>query len=535
MLMNALYDAPVDEQGKPIFSDIPTRTRISLRVEQKVVVQYACDGKQFAVSVRDAFGTLERGTVLRYLHKCLHAEQQIDRKAGGAGLGLYLMVNSASTVYFNVLPGVATEATCVFDLETPKIQVERFGFFHERIDAGGRLAAGASRRLPSGHPVERRRTPAPPPPPRGLIAALSIAIVAVLALVGVAAYPRLFPGKEMASVTFTTIPKGATIEIEGRNEGTATDGTLVRQLEVGRAYPVVARLDGYEPKTAVVQPQKGGSQVTFELQAQTATVFLDTQPSGATVEVDGKSLGATPLVITTLPPGTAVQYTIKKTGYRTANGSVDVPGPGKEVRMVLPLVISDDLARVKLVSEPLGAKVIQNGQVLAGVQTPAEVIVEAGKQQRFRLELPGHVPALIDPFTPPRGAVGIVKTAKLVPGTPLTLEATLDGKLTVAGAPHCKDLAPPAECVLAPGTYNVDFVATGAKATHKVKVGTKPLTERFEFGHVEAADGKQIMLGGKAMKKALFEAGPRTVTVADDAGTHNVQVRVKANGTVTAK
>src|SRR5688572_16630550 len=46
MLMNALYDAPVDEQGRQIFAEIPTRTRISLRVEQKVVVQYACDGHQ---------------------------------------------------------------------------------------------------------------------------------------------------------------------------------------------------------------------------------------------------------------------------------------------------------------------------------------------------------------------------------------------------------------------------------------------------------------------------------------------------------
>jgi hypothetical protein len=108
MLMNALYDAPVDDQGKQIFSEIPTKTRISLRVEQKVVVQYACDGKQFSVSVRDTFGTLERSTVLRYLHKCLHNEQQIDRKAGGAGLGLYLITNSSTDVYFNVLPGVAT-------------------------------------------------------------------------------------------------------------------------------------------------------------------------------------------------------------------------------------------------------------------------------------------------------------------------------------------------------------------------------------------------------------------------------------------
>src|SRR3569833_1210531 len=126
MLMNALYDAPVDENGQALFSEIPTKTRISLRVEQKAVVQYACDGKRFAVSVRDAFGTLERGTVLRYLYKCLHAEQQIDRKVGGAGLGLYMMVNAASCVLFNVLPGVATEVVCVFDLAMPKMQLENY-------------------------------------------------------------------------------------------------------------------------------------------------------------------------------------------------------------------------------------------------------------------------------------------------------------------------------------------------------------------------------------------------------------------------
>ena len=187
MLMNALYDAPVDDQGHHLFSEISTTARISLRVEQKVVVQYACDGTQVAIAVRDAFGTLERATVLRYLHKCLHNEQQIDRKAGGAGLGLYLMTSSSTSVYFNVLPGVATEAVCTFDLETPKLQLERFGFFTERIDAAGRLAAGPSRRLPAGasHPVERRAARAPAPP-TALIAVLLAAIAVTLALIAIA-------------------------------------------------------------------------------------------------------------------------------------------------------------------------------------------------------------------------------------------------------------------------------------------------------------------------------------------------------------
>jgi hypothetical protein len=537
MMMNALYDAPVDEQGKQIFSEVPIKTRISLRVEQKVVVQYACDGKQFAVSVRDAFGTLERSTVLRYLYKCLHAEQQIDRKAGGAGLGLYLMANSATTVYFNVLTGVATEAVCVFDLESPKLQLEKFGFFTEKIDAGGRLAAGASRRLPTtGHPVERRRNPAPPPQPRGLIAVLSLAIIAVLALVGVAAYPRFFPGTQTAQVTFTTIPKGATIEIEGRNEGTAADGTLVRELEIGRAYPVVAKLDGYEPRSSVVQPQKGGSHVTFELQARTATVVLDSQPTGATVEADGKVLGTTPLTLTMLKPGSNVQFVMNKTGYRPAPFSLDVPGPGKEVRMVQPLAISDELARVKLVSEPLGAQVYQNGQLVAGVQTPAEVLVEAGKTQRFMLSLPGYVPAFIEPFAPSRGAVGIVKTGKLVPGYPLRIETSTEGKIAISGAPHCKDLAPPtAECIVAAGTYEVDFVVQGNKFTRNVTVTNKAVPEKFDLGWVETNDAARLLVNGKFHKKLLLEAGPRTVTVSDEAGVRTVQVRVKAGGTVIAK
>ncbi|HUS32476.1 MAG TPA: PEGA domain-containing protein [Kofleriaceae bacterium] len=538
MLMNALYDAPVDEQGKQIFSEIPTKTRISLRVEQKVVVQYACDGHQFVVSVRDAFGTLERSTVLKYLYKCLHApaDQQIDRKAGGAGLGLYLMANSASTVMFNVLPGVATEAVCVFDLETPKIQLEEIGFFTEKIDAGGRLAVGASRRLPSaGHPVERRRPPDGPAPSRGLIGALAAAIVLVLALVGLAAWQRMGgAGKQMTNVTFTTVPKGATIEIEGRNEGTATDGTLVRSLEVGRAYPVVAKLEGYEPKTAVVQPRAGDTAVSFELAARQATVLLDTLPSGATVEIDGKPIGTTPVTVTTLPPGSTQQVVFKKAGYRDQTTSVNVPSPGKELNMVLPMQVSEDLARIKIESDPPGAQVVQNGQVLAGVTTPAEVLVEAGKPQRFTLTMPDHVPAVIDAFTPGRGATGITKSAKLVAGAKLTVEANLDGKITVTPAPHCKDMTPPVECVLGPGSYAVDFVTQGGRATHSIAVKGKPMTDKFELGYVDAGEGKMLQVAGQKVKRAVLEVGPRSVTVLDEAGSHQVQVRVKAGTPVVA-
>jgi hypothetical protein len=538
MLMNALYDAPVDEQGKQIFTEIPIKTRISLRVEQKAVVQYACDGHQFVVSVRDAFGTLERNTVLKYLYKCIHAEQQIDRKAGGAGLGLYLMVNSASTVYFNVLPGVATEAVCVFDLEVPKLQIEQFGFFTEKIDAAGRLAAGQSRLLPAGtsHPVERRRISPSAGPSRAVVGILIAAILTVFGLAAAVAWPRLFPKKHTIDLTFATVPKGATIEVEGHNVGTATDGTLVvHGLEVGRAYPVVARLDGYETKTEVIQPSTKGDRVTFELHALAASVELDSQPTGATIEIDGKPAGTTPITLTALTPGTNVTVTFKKSGYQSSTSSLAVPGPGKAMRFVQPLSVSDDLARIKLVSEPPGAQVIQNGQMLAGVTTPAEVLVEAGKPVRFVLTMPNHVPLAIESFTPGRGAEGITKGGKLLEGVSLTIQTNLDNaKVTISGAPHCKDLPVPGECFVAPGTYIVDYTGPqGAKATHTVQVNAKPVTNKFEFGFVEAGQGKKLAPAPPGGKLAL-EVGARTVTVADEAGTHTDTVKVKAGATVTA-
>ena len=128
MLMNALYDAPVDEQGRPIFAEIPTKTRISLRVEQKVVVQYVCDGKQFAVAVRDSFGRLERQVVLRYLYKCLHSEQQIDRKTGGAGVVLLTATPAKNSPleFYNLIQYIDPTAFTKAGILDPEQFIDRF-------------------------------------------------------------------------------------------------------------------------------------------------------------------------------------------------------------------------------------------------------------------------------------------------------------------------------------------------------------------------------------------------------------------------
>ncbi|HEY1552407.1 MAG TPA: PEGA domain-containing protein [Kofleriaceae bacterium] len=540
MLMNALYDAPVDDQGKPIFSEIPIKTRISLRVEQKVVVQYACDGTQFCISVRDAFGTLERSTVLRYLHKCLHSDQQIDRKAGGAGLGLYLMVNSATSVIFNVLPGIATEVACVFALDIPKLQLDQIGFFTEKIDAAGRLAAGPSRKLPAGaaHVVERRRGQdgviAAPQAPQILVRLLGVAIFAMCIMIGFVAWPRLFGSHHLAHVAIATVPPGASIEIEGHAVGRAEGSGLdVPDLEIGRAYPVVARLDGYEPQQGVVQPRTGGTNLELHLRALAATVELDSQPSGATIEIAGKQVGTTPLRILSLAPSSSAVVVFHKAGYQDATAQLDVPEAGKMMRLVQPLVVAAELARIELDTDPPGAQVVQNGQLLAGVQTPAQVLVEADRTVKFALTMQHKVPAVIE-LTPGHGAE-IIKHAKLVEGFTVAVDANLDGmKLTLS--PSCQQVALPATCVVPKGTYQLELEGPTNAHVQKNLAISADATVHIQLGYVEATGEHQIVLGpGRAAKKVALEVGRRSVTISGEDGPHNAVVTVKAGAIVLAQ
>jgi hypothetical protein len=455
MVMNALYDAPVDAQGKHLFSGIPTKQRITMRTEQAVVVRYACDGKQFAVSVRDAFGTLERTAVLGYLHKCLHAEQPIDRKVGGAGLGLYLMVNASTAVSFHVLPGIATEALCLFDLEAPKLALEQLDFV--QLDAAGRRAT-ASRRLPAGSRLR--------------VQLLAVTMVAVVVLLGLLA------------------------------------GQVLRR-------------------------RRGGVEATQA--PAVATVELDSQPTGAAVEIDGRSMGSTPLTLTSLEPGKPVSIVFKRTGYRAATARLEVPGVGNRKRLVQPLEASDEFVRVRFVSNPPGAEVVEDGQpaTVDHTYTPVDVFVEANRVQRFTLTMPKHVPLVIAPFTPGRGAHELEKGGDLIEGATLRIEATLDGKVTVSGAPHCTEVAPPIDCTLAPGTYVVAYHRPdSAKITRTVTMAARDAIEKFELGVVEAGSGKLLQPGGS--RKVVVEAGTHTVTVSDDTGTHKTTVNVGPGATVVA-
>jgi hypothetical protein len=540
MLMNALYDAPVDSEGKAIFADVPTRTRISLRMEQKAVVQYACDGDTFTMSVRDSFGTIDRDTVVRYLHKCLHSEQQIDRKTGGAGLGLYIIANTTTLFAFNVLPGVATECLVTFDLTAPKVQLKRFGFFQERIDASGRLAAGTSKLVPSGakHPVERRESPGAAP--RAVVYGLVGSIVLLLALIGLVAYPRL-SATPTAPVLITTAPDGATIEIDGKVRGATEGGTLqVDGLEVGNAYRIVARKEGWNPANELIEPLEGTTaRVALTLVPKESVVYLESDPLGARIYLGDRELGVTPLRLTELPPGEQLELTFRKPGYRDQVRSVRVPGPGGEAQVATSLAMSADVGSVRIVSEPPGAQIYQNDELLAGRTTPVdEHVVESGKSYRFTLKKPGFQPATVELEVPP-GKRQLPVEVTLQPGGALTVESNVRGYASVAGVKACARVElPMVECPVPSGTHKLSIRGTYpyARAEVTVKVADDEVTEKVRFGFVKAAEGHALDIRGRQMDRIGLTPGAHQITVVDtesgESQTLGVQIRPDVTETV---
>ena len=129
LLMNALYDAPIDEAGNVLFAEVDIKERLDRLSPRPVSIRYAITDSGFAIAVRDRFGRLDKATILRYIQKCLHSPTQIDRKTYGAGLGLYLVMNAASHVVVNIAPGMATEVVCSFDRKGVRTALRGFSIF----------------------------------------------------------------------------------------------------------------------------------------------------------------------------------------------------------------------------------------------------------------------------------------------------------------------------------------------------------------------------------------------------------------------
>lgn len=118
MLMNAIYDAPIDKSGTPLYNHLSRKEDVLLKPEQFSTFEYCMKNHIVAVSVTDPFGGLTRETLIDYLDSCYNGRagelNEESAEKGGAGRGLHIMVESADLTVFQVKRGVQTRVVSYF-------------------------------------------------------------------------------------------------------------------------------------------------------------------------------------------------------------------------------------------------------------------------------------------------------------------------------------------------------------------------------------------------------------------------------------
>ncbi len=128
LIMNALFNAPVDAKGNRKYQDLPRNHPLVLGEEEVSLLRYSVDDAFIAISVRDPFGSLSHEGLVAYLVKSYaRNHDQIDTKPRGAGLGLYTLFDSSNSTIFNVQPGKMTEVICLIRRSPSHLKYQQAG------------------------------------------------------------------------------------------------------------------------------------------------------------------------------------------------------------------------------------------------------------------------------------------------------------------------------------------------------------------------------------------------------------------------
>lgn len=138
ILMNAIYDAPVDRKtGQSKYNHLSRRVMIELEPTEYGKLRFAFDGSTIALSVDDPFGALKRETITRYLKSCFdgHFGKINEHEGkGGGGMGLFQIISTADLMITNIKPGERTEIIALIDVSGKSQAKKRHGSFHYFVE-----------------------------------------------------------------------------------------------------------------------------------------------------------------------------------------------------------------------------------------------------------------------------------------------------------------------------------------------------------------------------------------------------------------
>jgi eukaryotic-like serine/threonine-protein kinase len=134
------------------------------------------------------------------------------------------------------------------------------------------------------------------------VAAMSVVAIITSIVIGLLLFGQRDPG----TLHLVTVPARVSVSVDGRPLGVSTSPFVIGELSAGRRHSIMVNSPGYRPWSTAVELQAGQVLALPEvkLEAIETGFALESQPSGATVYIDGSALAQrTPARVTDLSPG----------------------------------------------------------------------------------------------------------------------------------------------------------------------------------------------------------------------------------------
>ena len=235
--------------------------------------------------------------------------------------------------------------------------------------------------------------------------------------------PELIPN--WAPVSVASKPPGAELWVDGELLGQTP---LTAEVEAGeREFEL--RLDGHNTwsRPFTVEPDVAKTIDEVVLKKADGRLSLASVPSGASVTVNGKYRGRTPLKLS-LPPGRSHEIKLNKAGYEPVSRSVEMrSNQGRSMRLDLAPLYGE----LKLSAQPADAEVIVDGesrgsanQTLTLTALPHEIEITKAGYESYRQKVtpkPGFPQAI-------RVSLRTLEQAKFE-STPTTIKTKLGQEL----------------------------------------------------------------------------------------------------------
>lgn len=211
------------------------------------------------------------------------------------------------------------------------------------------------------------------------IAVATIVAVGLALMLIVAGVPRSFRGAETGTLSVETRPPGVAIAVDGVQKGATpiqmelAPGDHIIELTAAsehRRVPVTIRPGSQSSQflemAAAVTPPPGGTELRIR-----------TEPLAASVMVDGRYVGRSPVSVPDLEPGTHTVVMQHEDNTVTEQVLIE---PGKTASLFVPLATKPPTAAAGWisVSAPVDVQLFENGRLL-GSSTIERIMVPVGR------------------------------------------------------------------------------------------------------------------------------------------------------------